>query len=170
VANEEKKPSADSPQLDVVRKLLDIMKEHDLCEAEIEEEGRRVRLRKAGAVAPAAALPPVVQAAANGPVNGPAPLAATPEAPAAPAAESGFQIIASPMVGTFYRASAPDADVYTDVGDAIEPGKILCIIEAMKVMNEVKAEIEGEIVEILARNSEAVEYGQPLFKVKLKKG
>jgi acetyl-CoA carboxylase biotin carboxyl carrier protein len=169
VANEEKKASGDSPPLDVVRKLLDLMKEHDICEAEIEEEGRRVRLRKAEAP-PAAPAPPAVQVVANGTANGQAPLAAAPEPPAVPAVESGVQIITSPMVGTFYRAGAPDGDAYTDVGDEIEPGKVLCIIEAMKVMNEVKAEIAGEVVEILARNSEAVEYGQPLFKVKLKKG
>jgi acetyl-CoA carboxylase biotin carboxyl carrier protein len=81
-------------------------------------------------------------------------------------ADDGLIHINSPIVGTFYRAASPDSDPFADVGSAIEPQDVVCIIEAMKVMNEIKAEISGTITEVLVKNGQAVEYGQPLFKVK----
>jgi acetyl-CoA carboxylase biotin carboxyl carrier protein len=94
-----------------------------------------------------------------------APAGSAADAPAAPKELSG-QPIPSPMVGTFYRAGSPEAEPFVSVGTRITPDKVLCIIEAMKVMNEIKAEVAGEIVEILAENGEPVEFGQPLFLVK----
>ena len=145
-----------------LKKIVQIMNDNDLVE--IEEEGKRLRLRKpdAGAMPMMAA----VQAAA------PAPAAAAPAAAPAPAAgepaaaNAGEYTITAPMVGTFYRAPSPDADDYVQVGAKIGPESVVCILEAMKVMNEIKAECSGEIVKICVQNAEAVEYGQALFIVK----
>ncbi len=149
-----------------LKKIVEIMNENDLVEIEIEEEGKRLRLRKqetggvalpALAAAPAAAAPP-------GPPN----LAQAPAAlPLAPApAEVALHTISAPMVGTFYRSASPESDSYIEVGARVSPESVVCILEAMKVMNEIKAECSGEIVKVCVQNAEAVEYGQPLFLVK----
>ncbi len=148
--------------LDDVERLLKLMDRHELVEVEIEdpEKGTRVRLRKA-----------------NPERNSrPLPAPALPAAPEAPAWSEGGEAgsggngnvveIPSPMVGTFYRASSPDSDPFVEVGDEIDGESVICIIEAMKVMNEIKAEVSGEVIEILVQNGEAVEYGQPLFLVR----
>jgi acetyl-CoA carboxylase biotin carboxyl carrier protein len=102
------------------------------------------------------------------PVAAPAPAPAAPVFPTAPMAdEAGMQIVMSPMVGTFYRSPNPDAKVFVDEGAAVQPDTVVCIIEAMKLMNEIHAEVKGTIVAVLAENGKPVEYGQPLFKVKL---
>jgi acetyl-CoA carboxylase biotin carboxyl carrier protein len=117
------------------------------------------------------AVAPVAVAAGNStppfvPVAAPAP--AAPFAPAAPAEdEAGMQIIKSPMVGTFYRSPNPDAKTFVEEGAAVQADSVVCIIEAMKLMNEIHAEVKGTIVAILAENGKPVEYGQPLFKVKV---
>jgi acetyl-CoA carboxylase biotin carboxyl carrier protein len=145
--------------LDLVRRLLRLMDRHGLAEVELEEGGRKVRLRKAGPAAlQALPVPPVVAPAA--PAAAPAPAAPAP-APAARGIE-----IRSPMVGTFYRASSPEAAPFIEVGDVVRKDTVVCIIEAMKVMNEIKSEIEGEVLAVLAQNGEAVEFDQPLFLVK----
>jgi acetyl-CoA carboxylase biotin carboxyl carrier protein len=139
-----------------LRRLLALMTENDLDEIEVEEGGRRVRLRKKGARAASA---PQESAAAP-----PAPAAAPPP-PRKGGPREEANTINSPMVGTFYRSSSPDAEPFVEVGSLVGPDSVVCIIEAMKVMNEIKAETEGRIVEILVANGEAVEYGQPLFAV-----
>jgi acetyl-CoA carboxylase biotin carboxyl carrier protein len=98
----------------------------------------------------------------------PPPAAQAPEAPSAPApqASTGLTAIKAPMVGTFYRSPSPEADPYVDIGSRVSPENVVCILEAMKVMNEIKAEISGEIVKVCVQNGEAVEYDQPLFLVK----
>jgi acetyl-CoA carboxylase biotin carboxyl carrier protein len=145
-----------------VKSLVQIMNQNGIAELSVEEDGRKVRLRKtaepARAFAPAAAAPP-------------APLASAPAAPAAlepgaVEAPSDVVEVRSPMVGTFYRSPSPEAEPFVEVGDAVTPETTLCIIEAMKVMNEIKAEMEGTIQSILVANGEAVEYGQPLFLIK----
>jgi len=146
-----------------LKRIVDIMNQNDLAEIEIEEEGLRLRLRKkegsvaTGPVAAPSASPPAPPAAAN-----PA------SAEAAPAAEvgEGLHTITAPMVGTFYRSPAPEADSYVEVGRRINAESVVCILEAMKVMNEIKSECSGEIVKICVQNGEAVEYDQPLFVVK----
>ena len=143
-----------------LKRIVEIMNQNDLAEVEIEEEGTRLRVRKMEGVAPAATPAP---AAAPAPAAESTP-AASAEGEASVA--EGLHTITAPMVGTFYRAPAPDQDAYVEVGQHINPETVVCILEAMKVMNEIKAECAGEIVKICVQNSEAVEYDQPLFVVK----
>ena len=145
-----------------LKKIVQIMNDNDLVEVEIEQEGKRLRVRKAEPGAPsqivtAAAAPPAASAEAA--TDAPAGASAGP-------ADDGLHTITAPMVGTFYRAPAPDQDSYAEVGSRVSPESVVCILEAMKVMNEIKAECSGEIVKISVANAEAVEYGQALFVVK----
>ncbi|HVY61653.1 MAG TPA: acetyl-CoA carboxylase biotin carboxyl carrier protein [Planctomycetota bacterium] len=155
-----------------LKALVQLMNQNDLAELSLEEEGppgkRKVRLRKLGAAElRVGAAHPVPMAAA------PVPAASKPAAAGAAGAAGGgaerpadVVEVLSPMVGTFYRASSPEADPYVEAGDAVKEDTTLCIIEAMKVMNEIKAEMEGTVQEVLVSNGEAVEYGQPLFLLK----
>ena len=147
--------------LKAIKQVIDLMKRSELSEFELEEEGFKLRLsRKNGDVAPQ-----IIHAApAAAPVAAPAPTAAA--APAAPVEEVGISVVKSPMVGTFYSAGSPESPAFAKIGDKITADSIVCIIEAMKVMNEIQAELAGTITEVLIENGEAVEYGQPLFKVK----
>ena len=143
-----------------LKELIQLMHEHQLVELEVEREGMRIRLKKAGdTVTPSViAVPAPAQAAP----------AAAPAAPiAAPATPqtANRTPIKSPMVGTFYRAPAPDAPPFTDMGQVVEVGQVICIIEAMKLMNEIKAEVRGRVVEIPIQNGDPVEFGQPLFLI-----
>ena len=144
-----------------LKRLVTLMKANDLVEVEMEEEGKRVRVVRAsgspGGMTWAAAPQPSAPAAQAPPV----PVAAAPVIK-----ESRGVEIPSPMVGTFYRSPSPDASPYVEVGDRITKESPVCIVEAMKVMNEIKAEVEGEILEILVQNGEPVEFGQPLFLVR----
>lgn len=139
------------------------MKRSELSEFEFEEEGFKLRLSRKNGDAPAQiihaapALPAAAAAAAP---------ATAPAAAAAPVEEKGVTTINSPMVGTFYAAASPESPAFTKVGDKVGNESIVCIIEAMKVMNEIQAEMSGTITEVLVENGEAVEYGQPLFKIK----
>jgi acetyl-CoA carboxylase biotin carboxyl carrier protein len=157
-----------------IRKLAELMEAKDLVEVEIEEEGKRVHIvrgaARAAAPAPAYyAAPPVAPPPAHPGYHAPAPSPAqhapAAAASAAPQARSGVEI-PSPMVGTFYRSPGPDAPPFVDVGDRISKNTVVCIVEAMKVMNEIKAEVDGEILEVLVQNGEPVEFGQPLFLIK----
>jgi acetyl-CoA carboxylase biotin carboxyl carrier protein len=140
-----------------VRRLIELMKEHDLSELDLKQADNRVRIRRGGEVvaysAPAMTAPRPAAAAAE----------------AAPAKESAADarmlVIKSPMVGTFYRASGPDAAPFVKVGDRIGPEKTVCIVEAMKVFNEIPAGLSGQVVAILVENGAPVEFGQPLIKV-----
>ena len=139
-----------------VRRLIELMQEHDLSELDLEQGDSRVRIRRGGQVVT------VAQPAAA------APRAAAPEAAPAAAkadADAGMVVIKSPMVGTFYRASGPDASPFIKVGDRIGPDKTVCIIEAMKVFNEIPAGVSGQVVAILVENGAPIEFGQPLVKV-----
>ena len=140
------------------------MKRSELSEFEFEEDGFKLRLSRESNNSVA----PIIQSVA--PVN---PVAATPATPApASSAEKekaedpNVETIKSPMVGTFYRAPAPDSANFTDVGKKVDVDSIVCIIEAMKVMNEIQAEVKGTIREILVEDGDAIEFGQPLFKYK----
>ena len=160
--------------LKIISRLVRIMQRGDVNELELDdkENGVHVRLKR-GTLEPAGgpATQPVVHVLQGG---APAPVAGVPAAPVAPTAEGaaadatppGTKPFPSPMVGTFYRAASPDADPFVAVGSVIEPESVVCIIEAMKVMNEVKAEMSGEVVQLLVENGEPVEYGQPLFLIK----
>jgi acetyl-CoA carboxylase biotin carboxyl carrier protein len=147
-----------------IKELLEFMEKHDLAEMEVEEEGFRVKLVKSRPQPPmmVPAVAPAVPAVAAVPTAGGA--AKGGAAPAAtPARAPGLVEITSPIVGTFYRAPAPDADPFVEAGTQVEPDTTICIIEAMKVMNEVKAEKKGVIREVLVENGQPVEYGQPIF-------
>lgn len=150
--------------LKVLKKLTRLMEDSGVIELEVEAEGMKVRLSKTGGAA--APLAPPVHAA-------PPPLAPTPAAvPAAPAALQspavklpvpGAHAVKSPMVGTFYRAPSPQSPPFVNPGDEVKEGQTLCLIEAMKLMNEIKSEAAGRITEILVDNGDPVEFGQPLF-------
>ena len=153
-----------SVDLEQVVELLELMESHGLDEVEVEQGDMRIRLRKGGVVpmaTPVIATP--VQMTANGaPPNNIGTAAA---AEAKSKADETFEFT-SPMVGTFFRAPSPDAESFASEGDAITPDQVVCIIEAMKVMNEIKAEVEGEVVRFLVENGESVEYGQPLMLIR----
>jgi len=149
-----------------LKKIVALMNENDLVEFELEEDGRKIKLKKGGAFAPV--LTTVAAAPAVAPALGaPAPGDAAAADAGAAAADDGLHVITAPMVGTYYIAPAPDADPYIEVGDKISPDSVVCILEAMKVMNEIKADCRGEIVTMCVKNGEAVEYGQALFKIRL---
>ena len=157
-----KKPVAKSTPAGLigdVEHLMQMMAAHDVTEIDLHDGNRQISLKRGGFVAPVAAVA--------------APLAAAPLAAAAAPAESpaspvddGLIEIVSPMVGTYYSAPSPDSDLFTAVGATINAESVVCIVEAMKVMNEIKAECSGTITEICVQNAEPVEFGQVLFKVK----
>lgn len=138
-----------------------MMKEYDLSELKVELKDCNVSLRRGEKTVAA----PVVVAPAPVAAAPAAPVAAAPAAPAAPAAAAPAKTIDSPLVGTFYRAASPDADAFVNVGDRVTADTVIAIIEAMKVMNEIKAEKSGVIKEILVENGQPVEFGQPLFVI-----
>ena len=146
--------AAMSVDIDKLRALLAVLTEENVAEFEHESEGVRVRIVRGGFAAP----PPVMHAPlAAAAAPSPAPEAATP---------SDSVDVTSPFVGTFYRSPSPDAPAFCEVGSVVRPGQSLCIIEAMKLMNEIEAELSGTVVEIYAQNGKPVEFGQKLFRVK----
>ena len=144
--------------IDEIRELLVLFNESGVGELEIEREGVRIRIRKAGQVPEIAVSPQ----------NVPSQEAAAPPAaaPAAGEAESGQILVKSPIVGTYYDAPSPGAAPFVTVGDAVEPGQVLCIIESMKLMNEIEAENAGVIAAKLVENGRPVEYGEALFSIR----
>lgn len=152
-------------ELKDIKAIIDLMKKNDLSVFEMEKDGFRLKLQKG--VGEQAVYAPAPQAAAAAP----APAAAQGAAPApaaAPAAPKGAPLkdVTSPMVGTFYRAASPDSPSFVDVGKEVNEESVVCIIEAMKVMNEIKAETSGVIAEIVAENGKPVQFGQVLFRVR----
>jgi acetyl-CoA carboxylase biotin carboxyl carrier protein len=173
-----------SVNLDELRELIALLRENGLVELELEREDFRVRLRREGtfsgdsgssftitemlknqlAANPALVPPPA-------PAPSPAPSAGAPLHPGghvttAASADQDLHIIPSPIVGTFYRSPSPSADPFVKIGSNVEPESVVCIIEAMKLMNEIQAETTGEVVKIYVENGQPVEYGQPLFGIK----
>lgn len=148
-----------------VRRLVELMNDHDLSEIDLRQSDQRIRLRKGGD--PVITALPAAQAAPAAPAPAPAaaPSADAPAPAATPAADSGGKTINSPIVGTFYPSSSPDAAPFVKVGDQVGPDTTVCIVEAMKVFNEVPAECSGKIAAVLVESGDAVEFGQPLFKV-----
>lgn len=151
------------------------MKRSDLTEFEVEEEGFKIKIKRAAGDQPVITSIPLAphQFSAVAPVAEAPKTAAAPAAPAtstsAPTGgdEAGFAYVKSPMVGTFYRSPSPDSPAFADVSTKVEEKSVVCIIEAMKIMNEIQAETKGTVVEVLVENGQPVEYGQRLFKVKL---
>jgi acetyl-CoA carboxylase biotin carboxyl carrier protein len=147
-----------------VRRLVELMNEHDLAEIDLRQADQRIRLRKGVELPSLLAGPPAVPAV--GPVGptAPAPAPATP-AGESPAETTNTILIKSPMVGTFYTSSSPDVEPFVKVGDHVNQDTTVCIVEAMKVFNEIPAECSGQIVACLVDNGDPVEFGQALFKV-----
>ncbi|MGH9453339.1 MAG: acetyl-CoA carboxylase biotin carboxyl carrier protein [Terriglobia bacterium] len=152
-----------------IRELLELLIEHGISEFELERNGSRLRVRRGQMVEAAtfAAPPPATMGPA--PFSSPAPPSpqAVPAHPE-PTSESpeGLHIIKSPIVGTFYGAPAPSAPLFVNPGDVVQVGQVLCVIEAMKLMNEIESEVAGEVVRVYAENGQPVEYGQSLFAIK----
>ena len=146
-----------------LKTLIDLVSESNISELEITEAEGKVRIVKAGAEA--APVQYVQALAAPGPIAAPAPAApaAAPAAQVAAPAQPTGHVVKSPMVGTFYRASSPGAAPFVEVGAQVKEGDTICIVEAMKILNEIEADKSGTITQILGENGQAVEYGQPLF-------
>ncbi|MFT4171256.1 MAG: acetyl-CoA carboxylase biotin carboxyl carrier protein [Rhodocyclaceae bacterium] len=145
-----------------LKKLIDLVEESGIAELEVTEGEEKVRIAKHASAAAA----PMTYVSAPQPMMAPvaAPAAVVAAAPAAPATPEGH-VVKSPMVGTFYRSSAPGAESFVKEGDAVSTGDTLCLIEAMKLMNEIEADASGTIKAILVENGQPVEYGQPLFVI-----
>ncbi len=153
--------------LDEIKKILDLMRENDLSEFELEQEGVKVRLRKNNGpqwsghapAMPVAAYPPPAAVSAAGAEPAPSSLTAASE-------DVDLAIIKSPIVGTFYRSPDPESKPFAEVGQMVKTGQTLCIIEAMKLMNEINAECDGEVVKVYVENGRAVHYGERLFAIR----
>jgi acetyl-CoA carboxylase biotin carboxyl carrier protein len=149
-----------------IRDLIDLVAERGLSGLEIEQSGFRIRIEgpRASVGESNGALPTAAATAAPAVAAGrPAPSLE----PAAAEPPEDFHVITSPIVGTFYRSPSPEADPFAEIGQRVSRGKILCIIESMKLMNEIESDVEGEIVEVYARNGQPVEYGEKLFAIRL---
>jgi len=136
-------------ELKKLKEFIKFMESNDLCELEIEEEGKKIRLKKNTAGGPVMQMP----------------LPAAAEKPEVKETKDSGLEVKSPMVGTFYRSPSPGAKPFIEIGDTINPGDVICIIEAMKLMNEIKAEVAGKVTQILIENGQPVEFGQALVKV-----
>jgi acetyl-CoA carboxylase biotin carboxyl carrier protein len=147
-----------------IKAIIDLMKKNSISEFEMEKQDFKIRLKRGlnGGTPVSSDEPPMVVAApVQIPVANPATAAAPPPSPASDEVE-----IKSPMIGTFYRSPSPEAGSYVEVGTDVNPESVVCIIEAMKVMNEIKSEVKGVITQVLVENAKPVEFGQPLFKVR----
>jgi acetyl-CoA carboxylase biotin carboxyl carrier protein len=148
-----------------IKKLIELLEESGLAEIEITEGEESVRIARATQGAPVVTQYAAAPAAATPPAAAPAAAAAAPaSAPPAPAARDE-NLVTAPMVGTFYASPAPGAKPFVEVGQEVRVGQVLCIIEAMKMMNQIESERAGKVVAVLARNGEPVEFGQPLFAI-----
>jgi acetyl-CoA carboxylase biotin carboxyl carrier protein len=160
--------------MDELKELIELLRENGLAELELERQGFRVRLRREGAFPvsqPGTVVQPEVSVpaakAATAPVAAAPPLHPGARAETAASEDQDLHIIPSPIVGTFYRSPSPNADPFVKIGSNVESETVVCIIEAMKLMNEIQAEASGEVVKVYVENGQPVEYGQPLFGIKV---
>jgi len=159
-------------EFDEINRILDMVREHDLSEFELEREGFKIKIKKGTLVnASGPFAVPMGQQSAPAPPQAPAgtapaPLEAVPSAPPPSSDEIDFAIVKSPIVGTFFRAAEPGAPPFVDVGTTVKKGQVLCIIEAMKLMNEIDSEYDGDIVKVYVENGQPVQYGERLFAIK----
>jgi acetyl-CoA carboxylase biotin carboxyl carrier protein len=159
--------------LNQIKQILDLVREHELSEFEIEHEGLRLKIRKDSNGSHVVAMPapaaPIVMPSSPGaaPVAAPLPgSAATPSAAEGSAEEIELAVVKSPIVGTFYRSSEPGAPSFVEIGSTVKKGEVLCIIEAMKLMNEIDSEYDGEVVNVYVENGQPVQYGERLFAIR----
>lgn len=142
-----------------IREIINLMNEHGLTEIEVEREGAKIKIKKSNGETSVSGLTPY-------PVHYSAPSAPAEQALSASlASNSNLKEIVSPMVGTFYRSPSPESPPFVEIGQTVEIGQVVCIVEAMKLMNEIKSEIRGKVVEMPINNAQPVEFGQVLFKV-----
>jgi acetyl-CoA carboxylase biotin carboxyl carrier protein len=165
--------SDNSVNMDELRELIQLIRENDFSEFELEREGFRVRFRRGGeadevnrSAAPIRELQPALSPSLDTNVRSAAPSHPGAKAQTEASEDQDLYIIPSPIVGTFYRAASPTADAFVKIGSVVEPDTVVCIIEAMKLMNEIQAEASGELAKIYVENGQPVEYGQPLFGIK----
>ena len=157
--------------VDEIKEILELMREHELAEFELQRGGETLRLRKQAPAQWSGPMPAVPAAALHAPAAA-APPAAPPQVPGEPAVlepaseDVDLAIVKSPIVGTFYRSSEPGAPAFVETGQTVRKGQVLCIIEAMKLMNEINAECDGEIVKVYVENGQAVQYGERLFAIR----
>jgi len=150
-------------ELKDIKAIIDLMKKNSITEFELERQDSKIRLKRGLSVGAPGSTEEISYPAVPIPV----PMAGAPPVIAPPASASTGEIeIKSPMIGTFYRAPSPEAGAYVEVGSEVNADTVVCIIEAMKVMNEIKAEVKGVITQVLAENGKPVEFGQPMFKVR----
>lgn len=149
-----------------IKAIIDLMKKNSLSEFELEKQDFKIKLKRGPGVfvsVPADEGPAVSYAlTASAPQNS----ASIPQILSSAATDTGALDIKSPMIGTFYRSPSPESDEYVEIGSEVNPDTVVCLIEAMKVMNEIKAEVKGIVTQILVDNAKPVEFGQPLFKIK----
>lgn len=155
--------------LNKIKQVVDLMKKSDLSEFEIQDQEFKLRIKRdvPGRAASAASTAPAAAPTAHAPAPVAPALAAIAAAPAVAAADPSIKLITSPMVGTYYATPSPENPNFVTVGSPVKADSVVCIIEAMKVMNEIQSEITGTIVECLVANGTSVEFGQPLFRVKM---
>jgi len=175
VAQKNTKVSTSAGDLDRLEKIFKLMERHEVTDLEWEKGGEKLKLRTrhatgtgavaAGPAVMAYAAPAPVAASAH-PVAPAAPIAHT-KAPTAAGLAANQKQVVSPFVGTFYRASGPNKDPYVREGQTVKRGDVLCIIEAMKLMNEIEAELSGKVIQVLVENGQPVEYGEPLFLIEV---
>jgi acetyl-CoA carboxylase biotin carboxyl carrier protein len=172
---EQNEPAAKaSVNMDELRELIALLRDNGLDELELEREDFRVRLRREGAnsqspnpVADKPAIPiPIIDPVVRAPDGSAPPAPAHDTKKAGESQDQDLHIIPSPIVGTFYRSPSPSADPFVKIGSSVEPDTVVCIIEAMKLMNEIQAEAAGEVVKVYVENGQPVEYGQPLFGIR----
>jgi len=169
--SESESPSSDVFDIERIRRLVELMEEHDLRELDLKQSEQQIRLSRGAEIVygqprTAAVAPAPVALAGTAPAPAPGPRAAAEP----PADEDHIVYIKSPMVGTFYLRPNPNADPYVKTGDTVAPETTVCIIEAMKVFNEIPAEVRGKIVAILVDDEEPVDHGRPLFKIDTRQG
>ncbi|MFN8005753.1 MAG: acetyl-CoA carboxylase biotin carboxyl carrier protein [Terriglobia bacterium] len=151
-----------------IKELIVTFSHYGINELEIERAGVRVKIRKDAHLTAAHTHSPATSHPVTPTVTPAFPIDTGSSPPAGPVetVDEDLIIVRAPIVGTFYRAPSPEADVYVKIGDSVEPGRVLCIIEAMKLMNEIEAEVSGEIVKVYVENAESVEFGQALFGIR----
>ena len=152
-----------------IEKILTLVREHELAEFELERDGLKLRVRKAQAVSPVQHFAPLAIPTASPQIQHPVAAAPVPAAPAPPAPvddEMELAVVKSPIVGTFYRSPEPGAPSFVEIGQRVKKDQVLCIIEAMKLMNEITSEYDGEIVNAYVDNGKPVQYGERLFAIK----
>ena len=158
--------------LDTLKQILNLVREHELSELEVEQDGLRLKIRKDSAVVVAASLPHVPSRAPEV-AAAPAPAPTLPSTPTSVSLENSeaeieLAVVKSPIVGTFYRSPEPGAAAFVEVGATVKKGQVLCIIEAMKLMNEIDSEYDGEIVNVYVESGQPVQYGERLFAIRTK--